>query len=573
MLEYFKNKIYFNETLKNKYKTIIELFVIYYGENFRDLITKKIDNTTIVCYYPNASILEDLSILRSQKGKDLASNFLDFIDNSGYNFDKQAKDIFDWFYFPGYLRGNSPLRYIENYLISKNCSYEIKYKAFLYLKKFDNSLTIDNIDQKKQNGEFDFLKTELIPKYKELIQDWVDYQKQFSWVTDMAKDEEKFNNEILMKNWKKFINEICSKFIPEDEIKIINETDAIDEKEIPTTCFFVGYLFDDISFNLNAKILTMDFLSSPELEKDAISVFKMLGFDYGDDISIYLQNPEVNKTIDLIKDIYILKEDYKKNADYEFIENSVEANVIINQIKAKNPLYTDPIDEAIYLLIQKGAAGSLMFDISKDTMDINPILTIDLSDKLGIDKTLIHELNHRLEMEIIEKSNEVYEYACGWQKGKKSDNESSLDSKYKWINEVTNEMISIEIMDLMEKNNISIFGKRNVDKQFDHYNKESSYDKGIILLKEFFVDNFESIISSRLKGDINIIYEEVGRENFENFNDLINYFFKEYEGINYINLSEDLKLGKETDLTRKYQEILNKKNVILQNIKNYKKQK
>lgn len=574
MLEYFKNKIYFHETLKNKYKSIIELFVLYYGEEFRELITKKINNTTMVCYYPNDGLLSDLDTINSNKVKELSLNLFNFIDKLGYEIDKKTKDIFAWYHFSRYIRGDAPLNYIENYLYSKTYDDNKKTKAFMYLKSFDNSINLSNIDEKKINGEFDYLKNIIIPKYKEIIQEWLNYQQQYFWVINMAKSENKLKDEIFFKNWKAFVLEKCSNFLPEDEVKIIKENEIIDKNQIPTTCFYVGYLFDNYDLDFKTEILTKDFMAFSYMQKEVINVLNNLGFELGDDINTYLQNEEVNKTINIIRQLLSIKEDYERTAEYEFAENSIMASKIINQIKEKNILYTDPIDEAIYLLIRKGVTGSLLFDVSKDSLDINPILSIDLSDKANmIDKTLMHELNHRLEMGIIEKNDETYDYICGWQKGKKSSKESSLDSKYMWINEVINEMISIDIYNLMEKNNVSIFGKRNVDKQFDRGIQVSSYDKGKVLLKEFFDDNLKSIISSRLNGDINILYEEIGKENFEELNALVNYFFEEFEGINYTILSEDLNLNKETNLTLKYRKMLEKKDIILDNIKNYKNKK
>jgi len=574
MLEYFKNKIYFHETLKNKYKSIIELFVLYYGEEFRELITKKINNTTMVCYYPNDGLLSDLDTINSNKAKELSLNLFNFIDKLGYEIDKKTKDIFAWYYFSRYIRGDAPLNYIENYLYSKTYDDNKKTKAFMYLKNFDNSINLSNIDEKKINGEFDYLKNIIIPKYKEIIQEWLNYQQQYSWVINMAKSENKLKDEIFFKNWKAFVLEKCSNFLPKDEVKIIKENEIIDKNQIPTTCFYVGYLFDNYDLDFKTEILTKDFMAFSYMQEEVINVLNNLGFELGDDINTYLQNEEVNKTINIIRQLLAIKEDYERTAEYEFAENSIMASKIINQIKEKNILYTDPIDEAIYLLIRKGVTGSLLFDVSKDSLEINPILSIDLSDKANmIDKTLMHELNHRLEMGIIEKNDETYDYICGWQKGKKSSKESSLDSKYMWINEVINEMISIDIYNLMEKNNVSIFGKRNVDKQFDRGIQVSSYDKGKVLLKEFFDDNLKSIISSRLNGDINILYEEIGKENFEELNALVNYFFEEFEGINYTILSEDLNLNKETNLTLKYRKMLEKKDIILDNIKNYKNKK
>ena len=562
MLQYFKNKIYFSETLKNKYSTIIELFVLYYGEEYRRLIEEQISNTTIVCYYPNELLWNDLQRLKVNKAKELSLKFFEEIEEIGLSLGNKTKQEFEWYYLAG--APNTVLALCQRYLSLEKPNKELKNKVWWCFKKFDNSVTINNLDQKISNGEFDFLNV-LIQKHNKARQELNDYESQYAWVIDFSKEETKLQEECFFKIWKEFVIEHCSKIIPEDELKIIQQSEKVDKKDIPTTCFYVGYLFD--SFDLNAEVLTKNLLLFPKITKDVITVLNKMGFNYGDDINSYLNKKEIQKLISSFKLIYELKDEYRKLAEKEFVINSTMANMIMDQMDEKTTIFTKPMDEAIYLLIRKGMLGSLSFDVSSDTYEINPILTLDLGDITNsIDKKLIHELNHRLEMQLLKKEGDSYEYKCGWQKGHKSPNEDKIDPEYRWFNEVINDIISSDINKLMIDNNISVFGRREGTEKFS----ESSYKKGIELLMEFFKDNWNAVISSRLTGNMNYLYDEIGKENFEALNNLINTFFHEFEGINYINLIADLETKKESNLTRKYNEILMQKNIIMQNIENYK---
>jgi hypothetical protein len=73
------------------------------------------------------------------------------------------------------------------------------------------------------------------------------------------------------------------------------------------------------------------------------------------------------------------------------------------------------------------------------------------------------------------------------------------------------------------------------------------------------------IIESRLNGDINILFDKIGEENFNALNNLINKYFDEFEGISSIKIMEN------DDMRKKQYDYENKASSIIQQMCDYKK--
>ena len=190
----------------------------------------------------------------------------------------------------------------------------------------------------------------------------------------------------------------------------------------------------------------------------------------------------------------------------------------------------------------------------KDNNNLLELFTIiyfdDLRTLKNIDATIIHELNHVLELKQVSED----EFTIGWDKFKydyeKNEMVNLNKGKYTYINEGINELISLDILKEMHNKNNYIFN----DKE-NFIEKASLYNSYEFLLKEFYEEYKEDIIQSRLAGDINIIIDKVGDKNFNDLNNLVNDFNKYFIG------SKPLKSFEE------------KKNIILEKMKEYKSSK
>ena len=144
----------------------------------------------------------------------------------------------------------------------------------------------------------------------------------------------------------------------------------------------------------------------------------------------------------------------------------------------------------------------------------------DIDSLNTIDETLIHELNHLIELRIEEDEDDKVIYTSGWNKYeynfKISEMKEINDNKYNYINEGINELIAKDILNQIRKKQQKLFIQENKTNSLDYE----------ILLQEFYEEYKEDIIESRRQGDINIIIEKVGKDNFNDLNNLINDYNK-----------------------------------------------
>ena len=144
----------------------------------------------------------------------------------------------------------------------------------------------------------------------------------------------------------------------------------------------------------------------------------------------------------------------------------------------------------------------------------------DIDSLNAIDETLIHELNHLIELRIEEDEDDKVIYTSGWNKYeynfKISEMKEINDNKYNYINEGINELIAKDILNQIRKKQQKLFIQENKTNSLDYE----------ILLQEFYEEYKEDIIESRRQGDINIIIEKVGKDNFNALNNLINDYNK-----------------------------------------------
>ena len=100
----------------------------------------------------------------------------------------------------------------------------------------------------------------------------------------------------------------------------------------------------------------------------------------------------------------------------------------------------------------------------------------------------------------------------------------------------------------------------------------TSYEHTFFIVKHFYERYKEKILESRRNGNIDVIWEEVGKENFYKLNELFEIFDEHFSGMRVYALYDDLNNERDTELTRIYNEIIVKRNEILVKMNNYKKE-
>lgn len=117
----------------------------------------------------------------------------------------------------------------------------------------------------------------------------------------------------------------------------------------------------------------------------------------------------------------------------------------------------------------------------------------------------------------------------------------------------------------MHKNNIHVFDNPKTAK----YQHATSYEHSLFLVKDFFDEFRNKIIESRRNGNIQVIWNEVGKDNFDELNSLFKIYNDNFSGFKIYNLLSDLSSGKDTEQTRIYYELVDRKNHIMENMRKF----
>lgn len=518
MLECFRRKVYFEDTLKEYYSNIIASFTQYYGNDMSDIINKKLSNVALAGFYPITQMQSNCYSLRNAKAKELMTEFVEEIADYLGDYKSQFERwIFDWPYLNCFHYSDRPHPF-EAIINDLNKDLKISNYLKVIYKINDNDYL-----QKKNNHEFDFLIEKILPIFERYKKDYIDYCNIFSWISEYTQKCLEVNKqnkeEIEFEYIKDFLINDCKPLIPPEDYEKIMMADNLSQLNHCNLSQFVTIVLG-VDFEQAAYIdyFLYVFDNDEEILKKRINLLNNLGYNFGENYSDYVNDSNCSKAVDMLKMLAEIKQSVKLDCEREICSLKAETQTIVNQLNTKKLKFTKYDQYAINCVLNKDVtAGSITFDVSTNDDEICPIFCLNLGSLLTVDETLIHELNHVLEMNVISKNEkDEYTYACGWQHGLRSFEKCILDPQYKMINEVINELISQDIIQIMRENNGCIFEPKS-----ENIDYVSAYNIGFIIIKDFFEKYKESIIQSRLNNDLNIIYDVVGKENFEELNELL----------------------------------------------------
>ena len=262
----------------------------------------------------------------------------------------------------------------------------------------------------------------------------------------------------------------------------------------------------------------------------------------------YTSLPEYKKNLERIEQLDLLDKDYGYNANaYERRGTFVSTNV-----KLENGEYIEYPLFNIYI-------GNI---------------------EEYLDHNIVHELNHAYELTFKSMENNVCTLHCGWDIlrdtiSSQSQETVSLDEKkekrdYELFNEIINELIAQEISEIMSQMGIYVFNTKE-DKKIVG---STSYERTRFLVKNFYETYKKEILESRKYGNIEIIHNAVGKENFEELNQLFYEYNEHFNiGLGILQVYEDLENNVETELTKKFKDLVARRNNILAKMEEHNKSK
>ena len=405
------------------------------------------------------------------------------------------------------------------------------------------------------------------------------YKEYYGYIHDFHDKKielyDKYNKEYV----KRVFNYLPDKY-KDNAIDFINSDDTLIDFCSKNECgglFSFIPNFDDMSFyypfttKLENRLNDLDVSSDEkkQIRKYRIMSFKSMGIDRGRDYSNY---------VDLVGDLV----SFETADEFEMIHNQVVDDYYrelkLNIFPTKE-IYKEAQEIGLEWDVLKRLPVNKMgcfssqpnFVMRDNELLLYPVITIDGGDEKNYtDEWIIHEMEHALEMVLLETNEEETIVKSGFELLKfnnfleKTGRISEEDTKcrdYERFNEVIHELISWDIFDIFKNLKGSVFS----DLEDTSLNYSDYLDQGYIV-KEFY-DTYKSlIIQSKRGNNLNVLFNAIGEENFEVLNSLIK---EDFEMIDHEELEEDLILGKDTEYTRRYNDIIDRRNVVLESMKNY----
>lgn len=573
-----------NKTIEEAIPSIIEAFVTFYGEENRTYIEEKFKNLVIVGYGLPERISGILYEIKKNKTNELKEKFF---EKAGI---KEQRDSLESLLFSNYSFAYPSLMPLQNYInfleenkYGKKDKY-IRNKAVEFLEKFNSKVTEKNMDKLIKKGAFKEI-DKLIPLYKEMLEEFKQEQKKLEEYEKISEEYEQQKRNLSQKYWFDLLEEFSYLF-PKEEIELVTKNfkqyghiSTTDCKKIDA--YLGSYLkqiplIDAFSEESNLLLLDGSEWKQESIINDRVRFFKLMGIDLGNDYQSYMNNEECKKLIpseQIIEKILKAKETLDSKMMIEYFENTKEYKENRQRIEEYKLINkNDEYNSNAYIKNKNFVSPNIVRDVKTRLF---PLMCINVHLEEYLDKTVIHELNHVFELELVEITDAGCVFNCGWDRlgGKVADeprkvktvSEKEKVRKYELFSEIINELICEEITNIMHDKGIFIFNTKDNFK----IKGGTAYEHTLFLVSEFYNTYKKEIIESRKSGNIEILFDRVGKENFEALNNLFHIFDENLGGLEYYDLIESLNKDEDTELTRAFYELCVKRDEILERMRNY----
>lgn len=504
----------FNPFQDDKKNKVIEYFVQYYGEKYRDRITQRINDATI-CFVGkmNGWIRTSESLrnyYKSEKNAILKQFYSNFTEETTAENLIDIKPIQLKILNENGMITSVVAKLVSNlYLKDKNLNGEdgLAYRATVEFLKDEKNYQMFKNDLKKMLELWD---KKYSSKFEKLENEQNKYYTQLKDIEDEYFESKNKNEEKALNLISEYLAKVC---------KISSLSFKMDLK-----CKRMSNVFLDILEKKGELTSYIDEILYVEL-------FNFLGVKKGRDYQNYKDDPKLLK-------IFCNKEflhDYAKLAGSFAKDSTEKCEYYLNLVEKIRKTGISDINNAIssaYNFIFQSYSSTQAFVLTalKDG-EIKPICI--LPDYLNLsNSTAVHELNHIIEMDLVEEKGEKYR-KCGFEAfsfyGEKENynfkkmlqyaeipNDKS-HRKYERLNEIINDYLAVEITKLLEKDNFKL-GLNECS--------STAYSEGFILFKDFIEKHKKDIIECRLSNDRLSFARKIGMENFEELATLAREYLK-----------------------------------------------
>lgn len=501
MLETSLRRLEPSTLITSKLEQIIEAFVAFYGEDHRQAIEERLRNTQILKFASVNTLSENVRQVKESILKELygisKDKYLGFSTDSLIKFlIKKDTFIFD---------------YMDK---------DVKEVMF-----GDRAISAEEALTKFANGEYPIL-NEFLEQYEKIKPLLAPYEK-------IIDDENLKASKIRDKYYQMLMDEFRD-LIPKEEFdyyKVLNFPGKVMQAYFNLSLFDNGHCFDDKHEEIINDEKAPDYRKK-SIYDDRLRFLETFGYKYNSydeclndtKCAQFIEETRKNcqKIAERKAELYRLQtiETVESMDDYKVCRQAIDSKAYVNKNDSLGPFVYESC----------GVSCCEINFVTKDgQMILSPMVLIN-SGASDFDCTVIHELNHAIEFHPIEVDNTHCSSYCGWDYDhfefkQQQEHEQlaykGISRKYELLSEYVNDRIAQEITDVMHS-------KGNYILEAGRSNNTSSYMTVRFLVEKFYQEFRDIIIASRSKGNVNHLFDAVGKENFEALNDLVNAFYKKF---------------------------------------------
>ncbi len=490
---------------------------------------------------------------------------------------------------PYWLKNN--IQYTTN-LQNIEENYEKSFnKASSLIRKIIPRCTLDNFDI--NNEEIEKL-DKVIEKYKETLKEYENFEKEnIEYFNEMQVNKD-LEISLREKYYKEFLKENIDLIKEDDRQGVIEYLN--DSKKSYLMNYSVRRL---LGSSIQSESILESFYEEQEdilnneetstfiknnIIENRIKYFNNIGINLGNNYNLYLENEDVKSnwpTKERLEKFRATKNKLINNFMKEYYLNTVSHKRLRQVVDSKNLLNKDDgLDQTMYnSSLGKTCVATNLKEID-GKLKAAPLVMISFGGFDGaLDHDIIHELNHLYELSLESVINNKAVYLCGWDiceddiVGEVNDyidiTKEEPKRSYELFNEIINEVIAQEIEEKMHEKGIHILDSSRNSK----VKGNTSYEASFFIIKDFYKEFRDEIIKSRCNGNIKEILDVVGEKNFNDLNDLFDIYFENLSGLKKMQLLDDIKNNRTTNLTIKYYEIVDKSKEIMERMREESKKK
>lgn len=578
----------FSENDIKKYvPNIIDAYCQLFGEEYREIISKRANNLKYFIYYDSDTLENYYDFLLTCKQKELSVKFLNLIGvdtgknkNFADDLDTELDNLIDN-YIGGYKFGLGLFGHGNYYGVlsfrPENINYKenrVKFLNFL-LQSSNSIITVDTLDEFYKTEEFKKMKDKIklcIDAYDEILSEYEEYKTFIEPYKKSIFYEETLRDDIFKAKENEFLKKTYSMLPLRIKLQMhkqkINISDLFNDCNLLEEKSNIEYFSKTDNAKLQAS--TTDEFSIKYIKHSRKQYFSSLGIDLHLDLDSYeeiINNSNVRRLIPserIVEDIIKLKS-----------QKLMEAQKIYYSLKNNKNTEKYPVSsETIYSNIQNNKiciTHTLPHDFSRT--DSTLFFTFRSDEGGMLDYIILHEFCHTIETSICDKKLSTGFDITALEHNIGSNPYDKTKKKYECLNENITDIFAMLSLISMRKKNFYMLDLQSQTASIEKIETHNTFPLTKRLLMPFISKYMNKIVKARILGDFDELFAQIGQENFEDLNDTINKlnYLLDFSGFsNVIDISKiDLENCSDADLLEIVNQVRRVEQIYI-NMNNYK---